>query len=182
MRRSTDFHLENERSYRRRSRVIDDIRISEPVAYFYMSSGRLHSASDLVASLLKQLCLQFRFVPRRLKEAYEQSEDESHLLLEPDDMLEALKDATRNIRKDVTIVVDGLDEVNMNERKPFVKILATLKETSWNWLFISRPNQDFLDSALKGCSRFSLESFHLVHDIRHFVVGALGKSKALHTM
>ena len=107
-RRSADFHLENERSYRRRSGVIDDILIYEPMAYFYMSSGGLHSASDLVASLLKQLCLQFRFVPRRLKKAYEQSEDESHLLLEPDDMLEALKDATRNICKDVTIVVDGL--------------------------------------------------------------------------
>ena len=148
-----------------------------------MSSGRLHSASDVVASLLKQLCLPFQFLPSRLKQVYDQAEDQPHLLLELDDMLEALKETSQYIfHQPITIVVDGLDEVSMNERKHFVKVLANLKENSWNWLFTSRPDQDFIDGALEGCSKFFVENFHLYNDIRNFLGTALRGNKALHTM
>ena len=147
-----------------------------------MSSGWLHSVSNLVASLLKQLCLPFHFVPSRLKHVYVQSKDQPHLLLELDDMLQALNETSRYIQRPITIVVDGLDEINMIERKHFVKFLANLEDSSWNWLFISRPDQDFMDGALKGCSKVSVENHQLVHDIRNFLDGALRGNKALHTM
>ena len=60
-------------------------------------------------------------------------------------MLEGLKEASRHIRKAVTMIVDERDKVNMNEGKYFVKVLANMKETCWNRVFISRP---ILDSAL----------------------------------
>ena len=147
-----------------------------------MGSGRLHSASDLVASLLKQLCLPFHLVPRRLRQIYDQSEDQRHLLLGLNDMLQALKETSQDIHQPVTIVVDGLDEVNMNERKHFVKVLASLKATSCNWLITSRPNQDVIRGALEGYSEFSIEELHLGLDIRNFVDSAMGGDKPVHTM
>ena len=147
-----------------------------------MSSGRLHSASDLVASLLKQLCLPFHFVPRHLRQIYERSEDQRHLLLGLNDMLQALKETSQDLHQRITIVVDGLDEVNMNERTHFVKVLASLKETSCNWLFTSRPDQDLIRGALEGYSAFSIEKLHLGHDIRNFVDSALGGDKPVHSM
>ena len=117
-----------------------------------MSRGRLHSASNLVASLLKPLCLPFHFVPSRSKQFHEQSEDQRHLLMELDDMLEALKETLRYIHQSIRIVVNGVDEVNMNKRKHFVKALASLTESSCNWLFTSLPEQDSIRGALEGCS------------------------------
>lgn len=162
--------------------VVEDLSVSESVAYFYMSSGRLYSASDLVASLLKQLCLPFHFVPRHLRRVYDQSEDQRHLLLGLNDLLQAPKETTQGIHQPITIVVDGLDEVNMNESNHFLQVFASLKETSCNWLFTSRLNQVVIRGALNGYSEFSIEELHLGHDVRHFIDSALGGDKPVHTM
>ena len=97
-------------------------------------------------------------------------------------MLEALKETSRYIQQPITIIVDGLDEINMIERKHFVKLLTNLKQTPWNGLFTSRFDHDLIDGALKGCLRFNVENHHLVHDIRNFLDGVLRRNKALHTM
>lgn len=142
----------------------------------------MHSALDLVTSLLKQLCLLSHIVPRRLKEVYDRSEDQAHLQLVLDDMLEAFKETSQDIHQPITIVVDGLDEVNMDGQKDMVKVLTSLKETSCNCLFTSRFDQGILLGALEGCSEFSIQNSHLVDDIRNFVDGALRGDKAVHEM
>lgn len=93
-----------------------------------MSSGAgLHSATDVTASLLRQLCLSFHIVPGRLKQLYDRSDREPNIRLELDDMLEALRETSRDIDQPIMIVMDGLDGCNMREQKEFVKLLTGLK-------------------------------------------------------
>ncbi len=106
------------------------------------SGGRVHSASDVIASLLKQLCMTFHIVPRRLKELYERSELEPNIRLELDDMLEALRETSRDIDQPIVIEIEGLDECNIREQEGFIRIVTGLKERSWTSLVTSRFEQD----------------------------------------
>ena len=137
------------------------------------SGGRLHSATDVTASLLRQLCLPFHIVPKRLKQLYEQSDREANTPLELDDMLEALRETSRYIDQPIMIVMDGLDECNMREQKDFIKVITSLKETSWKSLVTSRFDQDILSKACDGCSQFSIKDDNVESDIRNFVDAAL---------
>lgn len=146
------------------------------------SGGRLHSATDVIASLLRQLCLSFRIVPRRLKQLRERSDRGSSAQLELDDMLEALRETSRDIDQPIVIVVDGLDDCNMREQKDFIKILVGLKETSWKSLVTSRFEQDLLSKACQGCSQFSIKDDNVENDIRNFVESALRGNEPVDNM
>jgi hypothetical protein len=146
------------------------------------SGGKLHSATDVAASLLRQLCLQFHIVPERLRQLYEQSGRESNAPLELEDMLEALIEASRGIDQPVMIVLDALDECNMREQKEFVKVLSSLKETSWKSLVTSRLDQDILSRAYDGCYQFSIKDDNVENDIRNFVDTAVRGNEPVGTM
>ena len=134
------------------------------------SGGRLHSATDVVASLLRQLCLSFHMVTRRLKQLYKRSDHETNVWLELNDMLKALRETSQDINQPIVIVIDGLD----GEQKDFIKILTCLKETSWKILVTSRFEQDIVSKACKGCLQFSIKDDDNVrNDIRNFVDSAL---------
>lgn len=137
------------------------------------SGGRVHAATDVAASLLRQLCLSFHIVPRRLEQLYERSNRELKVQLELDVMLEALRETSRDIKQPIVIVIDGLDECNMCGQKDFTRILTSLKQTSWKCLVTSRFGQDILSKACKDCSQFSIKEDNFENDIRNFVDSAL---------
>ena len=137
------------------------------------SGGRLHSATDVVASLLKQLCLSYHIVPRCLEQLYERSNRKPYIQLKLDDMLEAMRETSREICHPVLIVMDGLDECNMRKPKDFRKVFTSLKATSWKVLVTSRSEEDILSKASKDCLQFSITEDSVENDIRSFVRSAL---------
>jgi hypothetical protein len=146
------------------------------------SGGKLHSATDVATSLLRQLCLQFHIVPERLKQLYEQSGSEANAPLELEDIVEALIEASRSIYQPVMIVLDALDECNMREQKEFVRVLASLKETSWKYLVTSRLDQDILSRAYDDCYQFSIKDDDVENDIRNFVDSAIRGNEPVGTI
>ena len=57
-----------------------------------MGCGKIYYASDVVASLLRQLCRPSHIVPDRLRQGFERINDEPNYKLELDDVLEALRE------------------------------------------------------------------------------------------
>lgn len=154
--------------------MIETLRTSHFVAYLYMGSGgRPYSATNVVASLLRQLCLSYHIVPRRLEQLYEQSDHKSHLQLELDDILDAMREASRDVRQPVVIVLDGLDECNLREPKDFAKVFTNLEGTAWKFFVTSRSTQDILSKAKERCSQFLITEDSVENDIRNFVDSAL---------
>ena len=135
--------------------------------------GRPHSATNVIASILRQICLSFTIVPRRLKQLYGQSDREANIHLELDDVLEALRETSRNVDQPIFIVVDGLDDCNMREPKDFTKFFTGLKETSWKSLITSRFDQDIMSKVCKACSKDSIKDENVENDIRYFMDLAL---------
>ena len=146
------------------------------------SGGRVHSATDLTASLLRQLCLPFHIAPRRLIQLYERSDHKTNMRLELDDMLEALRETSRDIDQPVIVVIDGLDECNMLEQKDFIKVLTGLKETSWKSLVTSRFDHDIVTKACEGCTHFSITDDNVANDIRIFVESVLRGNEPVDNM
>ncbi|KAK3167401.1 hypothetical protein OEA41_010528 [Lepraria neglecta] len=61
------------------SMIIDKLRHQldyEFVAYFFMRSAHPHSAFEVAANLLRQLCVHFHVVPKPLQQFYERSNGE----------------------------------------------------------------------------------------------------------
>jgi hypothetical protein len=161
------------------SKTIDELRGSHVVAYFYMSSGRLHSASDVTASLLRQLCLPRNLVPKRLKHIYDRSNGASSHLVTLDDLIEALEETSRDIHYPIIIVLDALDEVNMHDQGDFAKLISNLKGIPWKFLVTSRSAQDSLSNDCDGCSHLSITDKDVATDIRHYVGGVLKDNGAV---
>ena len=57
----------------------------------------------------------------------------------------------------------------MHEQKAFIRVLTSLKQTSWKSSMTSRPDQDFLSKAPEGCSQFSINDDYVENDILYFV-------------
>lgn len=151
-----------------------------------MSSGNLHSASDVVTSLLKQLCLLFNIVPDRLKQIFEQKKGEPDYRLELGDLLTALRETSCSIHQPITIVVDGLDESNIREQDNFVQVFDSLKDTSWKCLVTSRDNckdtRTPLPRAHDRFSEFTIGDHENERDIYNFVDGALKENEPIDKM
>ena len=146
------------------------------------SGGGLRSATDVVASLLRQLCLSYHIVPRCLEQLHERSNHTSHIQLELGDLLEAMREISREIRHPVLIVMDGLDECNMREPKDFRRLFTGLKETSWKVLATSRSEKDIVSKASKDCLQFSITEDSVENDIRNVVDSALRWNEAVDDM
>lgn len=144
-----------------------------------MSSGRLHSASEVTASLLRQLCLPRNLVPKRLKHIYERSNGASNRLVTLDDLIEALKETARDIHYPIIIVLDALDEVNMHDQGNFAKLVSNLKRIPWKFLITSRSAQGSLSNVCDGCSHLSITDENVSTDIRHYVGGVLKDNGAV---
>ena len=152
------------------------------VPYFYMSSGKLHSASDVVTSLLRQLCLPFHIVPKRLQEIFQKTNGEPGHKLGLEDLLEALREVSRSISQPVIMIIDGLDETNIREQGDFVQVFDSLKNTNWKCLVTSRDTRRFLPKGYDQFSRFIIEDDANKEDIGSFVESVLKGHEPVDTM
>ena len=164
------------------SKVIDQLQPSHVVAYFYMSCATLDSASDVVTSLLKQLCLPLHIVPDRLQQIFEQTNSEHGYKLGLKNSLEALMEAFHSIHQPVTIVIDGFDETNIRGQSDFAQVFKILKTTSAKFLVTSRSTQFVLPKAYDRFSEFVIEDDANAEDIRYFVAYVLKENKPVDRM
>ena len=152
-----------------------------------MSSTTFHSASDVVTSLLKQLCLPLHIVPARLQQIFEQTNSEQTnsehgYKLELEDSLEALREAFRSIHQPITIIIDGFDETNIREQSDFVPVFNSLKSTSSKCLVTSRGTQKGLPKAYNSFSEFVIEDGANEEDIYNFVKCILEENEPVDRM
>lgn len=147
-----------------------------------MGSGKVHPASDVVTSLLRQLCLRFHIVPDRLRQIFERTNGEPSYRLELEDLLEALRETSRSIFQQVTIIIDGLDEINIRGQSDFVKVFDGLKDTSWKCLVTSRDTRDILPKAYNRFSEFVIGDHANEKDIYNFVESVLRENEPVDRM
>ena len=147
-----------------------------------MSDDVIHSASDLVTSLLRQLCLQLNTVPDRLQRAFKQTSGESGPSLGWQELLEALKEVSRSANQKIAIIVDGWDETNTCEQNGCLQVFDSLKDTSWEWLVTSRASRNILPTACKDISEFTIGEDANKEDIRNFVISVLSESEPIDRM
>ena len=147
-----------------------------------MSSAKLHSASDVVTSLLKQLCLPLHIVPHRLQQIIEQTNSEHEYRLEIEDSLEALREVFHSVHQPITIIIDGFDETNIRERSDFVQVFNSLKDTPQKCLITSRDTQYVLPKAFNSFSEFVIEDDANEEDIYNFVRCVLAENEPVDRM
>ena len=147
-----------------------------------MGSDKLYSASEIVTNLLRQLCLQFGIVPDRLRQMFERINDEPSYRLELDDLLEALRDSSRSIRQQVTLIIDGLDEINIRNPSDFVKVFNSIKDMSWKCLVTSRDTRGFFSEAYNRFSEFIIGDDANEKDIHNFVKSVLEENEPIDRM
>ena len=164
------------------SKVIDQLQPLHVVAYFYMSNVKLQSASDVVTSLLRQLCLPFHIVPARLQQMFEQTNSGHGCRLQLKDALGALQEASRSIHQPIIIIIDGLDETNIPEQSDFVQVFDSLKDTSTKCLVTSRGTQYVLPKAYNSSSEFVIDDQANRRDIHNFVECVLEENKPVKRM
>ena len=152
------------------------------VAYFYMGSGRLYSASEIVTSLLRQLCLRFGIVPDRLRQIHERTNDEPSYRSELGDLLEALREVSRSIHQQVTLIIDGLDEINIRKQSDFVKVFNSIKDMCWKCLVTSRDPRGFFSEAYNRFSEFIIGDDANEKDIYNFVKSVLRENEPIDRM
>ena len=147
-----------------------------------MSSGKVHSVSDVITSLLTQLCLPFHIVPKRLQQIFGQTNGKPGHRLKLEDLLEALREASRSILQPVTIIMDGLDDINIRQQSDFVQVFDSLKDTSWKCLVTSRDTQDMLSKAYNHFSEYRIKDNANEKDIYNFVESVLRENEPIDRM
>ena len=113
--------------------------------------------------------MHFRIVPKRLQGFNDRSKDEAELRLKLEDMLEALKEASREISKPITIVLDGLDYfdyIKRKQRKDFLKVLKCIRLTLWKCLVTSRVGRSFFSNACDSSTHPSIKEEDVAADVR----------------
>ena len=138
-----------------------------------MGSGGPYSASAVIKSLLRQLCLPTQLVPPRLIHVHESSQGDSDRRLELEDLFAALEEVSWNIEHPVLIVIDALDEPNMDDQKDFSRILDSLQNASWKTVITSRSDRNILPNILDRSLCFHMNETSIENDIRYFVDNAI---------
>lgn len=147
-----------------------------------MSSAKFDSASDVVTNLLRQFCLPNHIVPSRIQQIFEKTNAETGYRLEIEDLLAALREASHSIHQPVIIVIDGLNKTNVHEQHDFLKVLDSLKDTSWKCLVMSRDAQYVLPKNSNSFVEFIIQDNANERDINNFVKSVLERNEPIHRM
>ena len=144
-----------------------------------MSHGIIHSASDLVISLLEQLYPRLHNESSRLQEIFWETIGKTGPRLSLEDLLEALKEVIQETNRQITFVIDGLDETNTREEGDFLQVFDSLRKTWWKCLVTSRAARDTLLIAYKDVSEFTMGDDANEEDIRKLVKKVLTWSEPI---
>ncbi|KAF2655446.1 ankyrin [Lophiostoma macrostomum CBS 122681] len=152
-----------------------EVNPSLGVAYFYFDYKTKSTSRDVISSLLKQLCLLRRSVPRTLQQIYERYRDD-HISTsfetlkarkgpETGEIFAALLDVASEFDK-AYICIDGLDECAPEYRGSVFEILRRLMKSRCRLLVTSRYEEKF-DSLFQGKPRKHLEA--AFNDVKAYV-------------
>ena len=122
--------------------MVDDLSaLGGCYAYFYMGHGRVQSAWDVAAVLIKQLCIRSELVPQRLEKFYDHYGPGTQPRL--DDLLETIDELPNLLdrSKDTTIFLDAWDEPNMRIVPDFEKLFHHITKLSWKVVVTSRKTK-----------------------------------------
>jgi ankyrin repeat protein len=145
------------------------------VAYFYFDYKTKSTSRDVISSLLKQLCLLRRSIPRTLQQIYEKYR-EDHISTssetlkarkgpETGEIFAALLDVASKFDK-AYICIDGLDECAPEYRGSVFEIIRRLMKSRCRLLVTSRYETNF-DSLFQGKPRKRLEA--AFNDVKAYV-------------
>jgi hypothetical protein len=103
-----------------------------------MGHGRVQTAWDVAAVLLKQLCAQLDTDPKQLEELY----DQHGATVQPslDALLEAMSKLLQSLTptKKVFILLDAWDDSNMRNKSEFDKLFHLIISLPWKFFITSR--------------------------------------------
>ena len=131
-----------------RSAIVDHLHTSFNersdigIAYFYFKCTTVASPRDVVASLLKQLCLRSKSVPGPVAQLWDHREIEDFPKLL--DLMSALLSVCSRFRRSF-LCIDALDECAHEHQAILQEVLRKLKMSRYRLLITSRPLKEIED-------------------------------------
>lgn len=125
-----------------------DKRSQTGLAFFYCDyrDTESHTAANIIASLIKQLCSSLPNLPHSLSRLYMES-DNGQNMPKVEELREVLNDTCRN-SQDVYIIIDALDECDALRHRPvLVKTLERIQRDVAKVFVTSRPYPDDIKKA-----------------------------------
>ena len=146
-----------------RSLVIDHLKRSlkdkddVSIAYFYFDYLNVTPMREVIAVLLKQLCLRLSKLPRAILQMWESSKDSGPAGL--GDVIDALLTACTSFHL-TFIILDALDECHVEHQQDLLNFLSRMKSTYCKLYVSSRLLPSF-----KALSNRSLECHISASDV-----------------
>jgi hypothetical protein len=148
----------------------------EPVAFFYCDRNEdpRRKATAVLQVLLKQLSIRFSgsMLPRPVLEAYKKKESKANASKEfASDECQDLICSLFAIHPQITILIDGLDEMSVTDRE---EVLAFLKDVvqfqpSLVKVFISSRDSQDIKEEMEDAPNLYIRPIDNLPDIRRFV-------------
>jgi hypothetical protein len=148
----------------------------EPVAFFYCDRNEdpRRKATAVLQVLLKQLSIRFSgsMLPRPVLEAYKKKESKANASKEfASDECQDLIRSLFAIHPQITILIDGLDEMSVTDRE---EVLAFLKDVvqfqpSLVKVFISSRDSQDIKEEMEDAPNLYIRPIDNLPDIRRFV-------------
>lgn len=148
----------------------------EPVAFFYCDRNEdpRRKATAILQVLLKQLSIRFSgsMLPRPVLEAYKKKESKANASKEfASDECQDLICSLFAIHPQITILIDGLDEMSVTDRE---EVLAFLKDVvqfqpSLVKVFISSRDSQDIKEEMEDAPNLYIRPIDNLPDIRRFV-------------
>lgn len=172
------------------SQVIDKLASSSHsqgatsrIAYFYMVSGKLHTAADIAHSILVQLDVD------RITLEDDEGYDFGHRSISrPKTMplgpiLEAFNRLSGSLGGPIYVCIDALDDENVQFPDDFHRLLEKLVSLNWKLFLTRRVGDSWVDArGLTGKSHtIQMDSSLTMDDISVLVKGALSNYQMTHS-
>ena len=138
------------------------------IAYYYCDyrEHSIQTPANLVASLLRQFCLQKESLPTPVSDFYNLYRKDG-VRLQADELLRVLRKVLGEFDQSF-VAVDALDETDgKKQRKGFLKVLTDLGLTSTKIFVTSRPHLQDVTQTFINASKIQIEATEI--DIRRFL-------------
>jgi hypothetical protein len=147
-------------------------------AYYCLGRGRVQTASQICASLLKQLCQCIGYIPSLLQNA-SVTWKKAGLKLSQEELLRCFEKLhfRHSGLSPVWVLLDAWDEMNMRRPEEFEELLRRLQALEWRILIMSRSSPSVTYGST-GVSQYWIRPEHSRKDIEAFVNSQIERSPA----
>jgi len=144
-----------------------------------MGLGKVQSAEDVARSLLKQLCIGQRKIPRELDRHLQSKEQTSTMSLKT--LLKAIQelgDSYDGTTSPIYILLDAWDTGNMDDQSKFYEIEETIVLLGWRLFITSRSAPSYLRPYMGDALIFDIQADHNRTDIKTYVQDRISNNKS----